>query len=320
VQILYASLESSVLSELTYVASDSAAGSSTLVVQNAQGFSENDYIVIGRVGSETTELRQIGGITENTLTLSSTMGFAHKKDLQVQRILFNRRKFYRCDDYDTITKTGTFSLIATEDIEVNRTEGTFYEDDSILATSSSWYKATYFNLTTDKETSTDDAIAVQAAESNHYSSIDSIRKQAGFEEAYGISNEVIGDYRDEAENEFDSIVASVYSTPLTKKPKIGRQIVNLLAAGNLLIKEYGVEADIEVSKSGARMLERAKELLDKIVDGLLKLIDEDGNLIGVRNTQNVTGSNVFGVDDDKGEMFNLNSEHFKMKDPDSPQS
>jgi len=312
-QILQAPLESSPLTEITYLSDDATAGTS-LSVENAQGFVANDYIVIGRMGNEMAELRKIASVTSNTITLSSATNFSHVDGTQVQKILFNQRKFYRSD-----SETGTYQLIATKDIEVDRPDGTFYEDSA--GTSSSWYKATYYNEYTLTETSLDDAIACQAAESDHYTSLDEIRKQAGFEEAFGISNENISEYRDEAESEFESSISSIYTIPLSSKPKIVRQIIDLLAAGNLLIKEYGMEADIEISKSGQRMIDRAYELIGKIVKGELKLLDDDGAEIGLKSNINLAStSNEYGLEDDRGSLFNINDERFSFKDPENPTS
>ncbi|GAF69367.1 unnamed protein product, partial [marine sediment metagenome] len=216
--------------------------------------------------------------------------------------------------------TGTYEpAIATKDIEIDRPDGTLYED--VTGTSSHWYKATYYNSTTGVETSLDDAIACKAAESEHYTSLWDIRKQAGFEEAFGIKDETISDYREEAENEFDSAIVSIYVLPLSTKPKLVRQIINLLAAGNLLIKEYGMEADVEISKSGQRMLDRAYMLIEKIVDGTLKLLDGDGNVLSLQSSATLAStSNVYSSADDKGELYNIGDEQFSFKDPDNPRS
>jgi len=316
-QILVAPTETSVLGELTYLDGNVSAGATSIVVENAQGFNADDYIVIERLGTEKAELKKIASINEQTITLSSALSFAHKDGIQIQKIYFNQRKFY-----SSSSKDGTYTLISggTKDIEVDRPDGTFFEHAE--GTSSTWYKATYYNETTGAETSLDDAVPCQGSQSNHYTSIYAIRRQAGFEEAYGIPDEVIADYRDEAENEFESRIATAYSTPLSSKPKIGRQIVNLLAAGNLLMKEYGMEADIEISKSGARMIERANDLIEKIVEGKIKLIDDDGNLIGTQSTQDVSGSNEFISSSwDTGELFNLGDEPLiQFKDPEHPRS
>lgn len=286
-------------------------------MENVQGFAENDYIAIERIGTETAELIKIASITGQIITLSTNVSFIHKEGIQIQKIAFNKRKFYRAD-----SKTGTYSLLSsgTVDIEIDRPDGTFFEDDN--GTSSHWYKATYFNVYDDIETTLADAIPTQGGGSNHYTSIYAIRKQAGFEDAYSILDEVISDYRQEAEDEFESRIVSIYTVPLTSKPKIVRQIVNLLAAGNLLIKEYGMESDIEISKSGARMLERANELIEKIMNGTLKLVDEDGALIGTKDVFKASTSNVYdSATDLKGELFNMDTDPLILfKNPDSPRS
>ena len=313
-QILSAPTEDSILTELTYLSDDVAAAANSISVTNPQGFVANDYIVVERVRSETAEVVKIASVTGSEITLSTALSFLHKSGVRVQKILFNQRRFYR-----STSETGSYSLLATQDMEVDRPDGTFYEDSA--GTSSSWYKATYFNSTTNVETTLADAVACKAAESEHYTSVCDIRKQAGFEDAFGIKDETIADYRDEAENEFEAAVVSIYTIPLVPKPKIVRQIINLLAAGNLLIKEYGMEADIEISKSGQRMLERAYALIDKIVDKTLKLVDDDGSPLTLKtSTTEASTSNLYSSSDDKGELFNIGDESFSFKDPSNPRS
>jgi len=309
-----AQLESAILTELSYLSADIDATDTSITVDNAQGFKEHDFIIIGSIGSETTEIAQIDTVTGTTIDLVSPISFTHKDDAQVQKTLFNQRRFYR-----STSETGTYTLLTTKNIEVDRPDGTFYEDDS--GTSSNWYKATYYNSYSHLETKQADAVATKAAESEHYTSLFDIRRQSGFEEAYGLRDKMIADYRDEAENEFESAIVSIYTIPLSPKPKLARQIVNLLSAGNLLIKEYGMEANIEISKSGQRMIERAYELIGKIVDGTLKFLDDDGNVLGTKSSALLSGtSNEYDVALDKGELFNISDERFSFKDPDSPTS
>lgn len=315
-QVLIAPTESSILTELTYLAADVSANAGSITIENGQGFDTDDYIVIERNCSETAELIKIATVSGQTITLSSNCSFAHKKGSRIQKILYNQRKFYRAT-----SKTGTYSLLSggTVSIEVDRPDGTLFEDANGLSTS--WYKATYYNEVANQETSLDDCAPAKGNDSENYTSIYAIRKQAGFENAFGIKSETISEYRGEAQSEFNSAVASRYSVPLSTIPKIVRQIINLLAAGNLLIREYGMEADIEISKSGARMIERANQLIARIVNGELQLVDDDGALLGTTGNQIVSGSNVYiGASGDTGEAFNLNDEEFTFKDPNNPRS
>jgi len=315
-QILTAQLENSLLTEISYLNGDIIANSGTLIVDNVTGLVQNDYLIIEKIGTEIAEIVKIASILGQTITLSTTTVFAHTDNTQIQKIVYNQRKFYRAT-----SKTGTYSLLTggTKDIEVDRPDGTFFEDTDGLSTS--WYKATYYNETTLQETSLDDCIPSGGNDSEHYTSIYAIRKQSGFEKSYGITDEVVSDYRDEAEGEFESRIATIYTVPLSYKPKITRQIVNLLAAGNLLIKEYGMEADKEISKSEARMLARANELIEKITNGTLKLLNEDGSLMGTIGTFLASCSNVYtSANNDKGSMFNLDDEIWVFKDPEKPKS
>lgn len=316
-QVLLAPTEDSVLSESTEFSAEEAVAQTQLSVKNAQGFSEDDYVILGRLGHEKAELRQVASVASDltSITISSATKFVHEEGEPITKIFYNQRKFYRAS-----SETGTYSHLSSEsspkEIEVDKPEGTFLEDTG--GSSTSWYKATYYNSTTSIETSTDDAIAVQAGESDHYTSIYAIKRRSGFEDAEGISSELVGDFRVEAENEFESRIAVAYSLPLSSKPKLARQIVEYLAAGNLLIKEYGVEANIEISKSGARMLERANSLLNRIVDGTLQLIGEDGNVISSLSKLQVSGSNVWGETNvSRGEMMTLEDEHFRPASPDT---
>jgi nucleoside-diphosphate-sugar epimerase len=64
------------------------------------------------------------------------------------------------------------------------------------------------------------------------------------------------------------------------------------------------------------MLERAHELIEKILDGTLKLIDDSGSVIGVNNIFTASTSNEYdGTNKRKGEVFTLEDEKFHAGDP-----
>ena len=320
-QILIAPLESFVLAEKTEFSADEAVGQTELSVKNAKGFSANDYVILGTLGSSECELVQISSVASDlkSITLKSATKHTHKEDEPITQILYNQRKFYRAT-----SESGTYSHLSGEgspvDIKVDNPEGTLLEDTT--GTSSSWYKATYYNSTTGAETSLDDATAVKASDTEHYVSIYQIKKQAGLEDNWAISDELVAEIRDEAENEAEGRVANVYSLPFSTKPKIFRHIVKLLAASKLLSREYGVESDVDISKTGESMREQAERLLTQISDGTLVLLDDDGNALSKTTLFTSSGSNDYSKDkSDIGEWFNLSDEPLiKAKDPDNPRS
>ncbi len=317
-RILVAPLEYFVLGEKTFFQEKREPNTFELKVKSAHNFKENDFIVLGNIGNETTEIKQIDSVSSDlkTIHLKEETNFTHRNGEPIQSIMFNKRKFYRSE-----SKDGNYIHLSTEgspvNIEVDIPEGTRFEDST--GSSSHYYKSTYWNDFTQTETSLSDAISSQANQNNKYTTIFKIRREAGLLNNYYIQSDEIEGYRLEAESQIDGIISSVYSLPLSSPSKILQHIATLLAAGHLLSKEYGMEADIEISKSGQRKIERAEELLEKIVQGELLLIGEEGNIISRRSSFTASGSNVYSDDrPDKGVLFNLEPEHFKLTDPNEP--
>jgi hypothetical protein len=84
----------------------------------------------------------------------------------------------------------------------------------------------------------------------------------------------------------------------------------------LLQKEYGIEANIDVMKTGQPKIVRAEELLQKIVDGKLLLVGTDGTIISKQSGTLASGSNTYdSTKKDKGELFNVSDENFEFTDP-----
>ena len=318
-RVLIAPTENFIFGEKTFFNAATDSDITALTVKNAHNFEENDFIVLGTIGNETTEIRQIESVSSDlkTITISEETNFAHSKLAPIQTIMFNTRKFYRSD-----TKDGTYTHLTIEgspvDIEVDVPEGTCFEDSA--GTNSSYYKASYYNNFTGVETSLDDAIAALASDTSFYTSIFKIKREAGLLENSYITGDLVNGYRTEAEAQIDGMIANTYQLPLASSTLI-QHVATLLAAGHLLSKEYGMEADIEVAKSGQRKIERAEELLEKIVSGDILLIGSSGNILDRRTTFFATGSNTYSSDRvDRGVLFNLEPESFKFTDPDEPLS
>ena len=313
-QYLIAPTENFIRGEITILASDEAPGQSVLSIENGAGFSAGDFIAIGNIGAETTELRQIASVTPTEIVISAPTDFSHTLGERITVLRYNKRKFYRSSSRD-----GTYTHLSSEGspvtIAVDMPEGTALEDST--GTSASWYKATYYNSSTFTETSLEDAEAVKAGDSEYYTSIHKIRSEAGFEDNHYITSETIARYREEADSEIDAYISAVYSLPFSSAPRLLTHISTLLAAGHLLSKEYGSEVDVDAAKSGQAKIERAEELLQKIVDGSLTLVGADGRPVTKLSTFKVSGSNRYssGIYN-RGEMFNLHDENFRLTNPD----
>ena len=313
--ILVASLENHVLGEITSFDAEEAVSQLELTVKNSQGFSTNDYIILGIVGSETTEIRQVSSTTAISITISVATSFLHEKNEPIQLLRFDQRKFYRSTSED-----GLYTHLSDEgspvNIEVDKPEGTEFEDST--GTSSSWYKVTYYNSTSGLESAIVDSIATKASDAEHYTSIYKIKDEAGFKNNTFIGSDLIDRYRTEAEALSESAIAIIYQLPLASAPRIFQHIVTLYAAGLLLLKEYSLLTDTDSTKNGQKKVDRAEELLKKIADGDLILLSESNTELSKQSSNQASSSNAYNSSKyDKGEMFNLNDENFKMTDPDN---
>uniref|UniRef100_A0A7V3JA78 Uncharacterized protein n=1 Tax=candidate division CPR3 bacterium TaxID=2268181 RepID=A0A7V3JA78_UNCC3 len=138
-------------SEQTSLTTAVSAGNTGLAVQNNQGFSANDYILIENIGSENAEIVKISSLSGNTTINTDALKFSHGIDTPITYIKYNQIKIYRAS-----SKTGSYSLLATVNIEVDYPNGTRYDDTT--GTSSSWYKVTYYNSTSLVESDYSDPI------------------------------------------------------------------------------------------------------------------------------------------------------------------
>jgi hypothetical protein len=129
-------------SEQTYLTSAVSAGATSLSVKNTQGFSANDFIVVGGIGNENSEITKINSISGNNTLVVDALKFDHGVDTPVTYIKYNQVRIYKAS-----SKNGTYSLILVGiNIEVDYPDGTRYDDTT--GTSSSWYKAAYYNSLT----------------------------------------------------------------------------------------------------------------------------------------------------------------------------
>ena len=127
--------------EKTYLTSACVAGATTLIVQNIEGFSVKEYLVLGKLGEEKTEIVRIhitsapGG---STITLNAATLFAHSVNCPVTYIAFNQVALY-----SSSSKGGTYAIVGSATaIEVDQD---FTEISDSAGTTSTWYKIRYYN-------------------------------------------------------------------------------------------------------------------------------------------------------------------------------
>jgi len=121
-----------------------AAGATQSTVVNNTGFSANDYILIGLLGLENTEIVQVSSLAGDTTINHAATKFAHSKDDPLTRFPYNQVEFYESQDYNPDTGTGTWTLLATVNITPDQ-EATAY--DHPTGSINYYYRVRYKNST-----------------------------------------------------------------------------------------------------------------------------------------------------------------------------
>jgi len=167
----------------TLLAANVAASATSCTVVNTEGFATNDYVVFGNPGEEKSEIVLLTSVTANT-TLGHTTGpvFAHSVRTPIQEIKYNQAKIY-----SSSTEDGTYTLLATIDLQINE-DSTIYDDTT--GTSATWYKVKYYNETTTSLSSFSSAVGGTGyTEDSLFTLSESILSEFGDEKAKEINRE-----------------------------------------------------------------------------------------------------------------------------------
>jgi len=278
--------------ERTILDADVSAGSNvTLTLKNNNGMAQNTFIVIGHEGSEQAELEKINAaVSGATAVQVATLLFAHKKGEPVVVYKYDKRKFY-----GATSASGSYTELVGDGspvaIEVDDPQGTRLEYSGSTYT---YFKSTYYNSSSLTETDLADSEAVLADESIRYTSLYSIRVQAGLTENPYISDGRIERKRIQAENEINSILFKLYVLPLAEVPPLVSRICELLAAGYVDFEEYGPDGQ------GVKWLGEARGILKAIMDGRQNLIGTDGQELARKSLTEGVEGNPNTVDNNNG--------------------
>ena len=141
------------------IATAIAVGGTTLVVDNTQGFSSSDFIILGTIGTENTEIAQVASVDSDTqLTISATK-FAYSVNDKVRKTPFDKIKFYQ-----SATAAGSYTIDGSaEDMQVDNSDELTGHATTLSGARDKYWKAVYFNSTTSNVTDLEDSEAVLGA-------------------------------------------------------------------------------------------------------------------------------------------------------------
>jgi hypothetical protein len=104
--------------EVTYLTADSAASSGTITVKDIDGFAANQFLLIGELGQEGSEIVRTHTATApsgTTITLNANTAFAHGAGTPIYRIEFNQIEWAHA-----ATIGGSKSTLATSNIQADQ--------------------------------------------------------------------------------------------------------------------------------------------------------------------------------------------------------
>lgn len=140
--------------EKSYLNASYSTGITSVMVKNSDRFAADDRIMIGEMGQEKTEVVTVSAVASDgqTLTIGATE-FSHEADTPVYKLRFDQARFYR----STTTSTGTYTLLATVNLDVdNANLSTLYDDDQGQTTY--YYKMTVYHSISTLESAFSDPI------------------------------------------------------------------------------------------------------------------------------------------------------------------
>lgn len=133
-----------------------------------------------------------------------------------------------------------------------------------------------------------------------YSTATKVRDEAGFTGNNNILDATITSYIDAATNHIDGKIGRLYSLPLASTPPIIELIERKLAAGYLMLDEYGTQAE-GTSKDGNANIRWAEGMLESIEKGLVQLVNSSGVVLSQINSVGMMGMPLNSTGTDKTE-------------------
>lgn len=295
------------IKERAVLDADVAAGATSLTLKSNQGLEVGDFLYLGTLAQEGCEKAVIQSLVDGTgVTLAAGIAFAHTRFEPVTALLGDQVHFYRAANVDgTVPADGSFSAILSP-ADIDPDQPSTYRVDS-TGGSDYWYKVTYYNSSAAADaTDLVAATAVRGADYAHYASLSEIRGRAGFGRNLNLLDSRIDACRRSAESEINGALVGKYTVPFEKPvPELIRHIAVDLAAGFLLLDQYGTLNDGS-TKDGAARVKDARAQLLQIQTGATSVVTVDGSSLAQATTSassslydETTDSGITGGDDER---------------------
>lgn len=160
---------------LTWLSDDTLLGATAWPVKNSAGFANGQRILVGEMSRERSEMLTISGAPTPTGLATGAALFPHDTDDPVYSLHYDQIRIYR----STGGVGGTFSILATIDIDVDNDDGkTWYEDPNSLP--DYFYTISFYDSISHEESDQSDPIAATGYTKDQIGSIIlSVAKRVG---------------------------------------------------------------------------------------------------------------------------------------------
>lgn len=263
----------------TSLSAEIALGVNSLPVINSAPFSNGGNILIGGLGSNGSELAVVGTLS-NDISIPTTAATTvpHSTGDLVTWLFGTQINVYSApDSASSLPGTGVappdsaFTKLSGMPINISPTMWlTTYTDAA--GTTTTWYKTTFYNSTTNEETDLSASQPTWAALGN-YCSLDEIRTKAGFKTNLNITNDLIDEKRQAAQQLINGSLIPVYVFPLPQptNPIIAELTRNL--AASYLTQDVYRTTNPEMVKQGEADEANALDTLDDLVTKRVVLVN-----------------------------------------------
>lgn len=263
--------------EDSYLIDDAIIGATELTIKDPQAFSGNFFVMIGTLGLENTEIRQVQSVANNVLTVPG-LDRNHLKYDKITLLSANKMKIWRATAPTDGTQPaiGTFAVYGDPiDIDYDNLT-TRYVDTA--GGPGFWYGYTFLNSITTATSDLQESDIIRGGSVNDYTTVVNIRREAGFDNNRNITDNEIALARAEAQAQVNALLVGRYVVPFTDpiNPLIER-ITKVLAAGYLLKEQYGTFGTSDTT-NGDNKVNWAMGLLGQLKSGDVVLTNPDGTI------------------------------------------
>lgn len=273
----------------TELTDDVAEGATSLPIANEDLFDTDHAILIGNPGDDNSLIAEPSAVADEAITVSS-LDRSFSKGTKVYKLRANKAKVYAASNVDGSKPTDEDDYSELGEVTF-RGDRVFEEYSHASGGSDYWYIYTFYNDVPDLAEETQKILTAAKRGGGHgdYVTVDSVKKEAGFARNNYIERSWVQEAITDAQSEVKGTLSVAgYVLPISAVPGSVRRATLLIAAGFLLMSDYGFGAN--AYSQGKEKVEQGREMLMSFLENTVALInDTTESELDVDEDRNVDG-------------------------------